>query len=263
MGKSRLIVLLLLTLVLPLLILSDNGFARDFKVYGYNTPKKGETELSYWIDYFIKSDNKYRFLDNNFIDKEKLFRHTFEIEYGLTDRWTISGYIDFEDPKGENLEYVQARAVITRYRFFEKGERFFDSAIYFEYYIPDEKYKSSEHLETMIIFEKEISKIALILNSKFDKKLSGDDVVKEGMEFEYSAGVYYPISSTIKTGLEFHGKFGELRNFKSFDEQEHLIFPTVDMKLAKYLNANLGIGVGLTDNSDDLVFKVIFEYELE
>ncbi|HLG21666.1 MAG TPA: hypothetical protein VI382_02535, partial [Candidatus Manganitrophaceae bacterium] len=213
--------------------------ARDFKVYGYATPDQGEAEVSYWLDYFIRSDQRYVFLDGQTVDKERLFRHTFELEYGVTDRWTIAGYLDFEDPNGKNPEYVQARAVVSRYRLFKPKERLFDTALYFEYYLPYERYRTEEHLETRLIFEKEIQPLLIRLNPIFDKKLSGVGLV-EGMEFEYAVGFYLPASREVRLGLEFYGEMGPLSNLNSPKDQEHFIFPTVQLTPAKGIGLELG-----------------------
>lgn len=242
--------------------------ARDFKVYGYPTLKQGETEGAYWLDYFVRSDEPYTFLNGERVGKGRLLRHSFELEYGMTDRWSIAGYLDLEEPHGENPKYVQMRAVVSRYRLFNPKERFFDSALYFEYHIPYQKYRAAESLETQIILEKEIKlkqeikPILIRLNPIFDKKLSGPDVQK-GIEFEYAVGIYYPLNSEIQPGLEFYGQLGPISNLASPNRQKHFIFPTVDLNMADRLDLNLGLGVGLTGRSDNLIFKAIFSYEFD
>jgi hypothetical protein len=235
--------------------------ARDFKVYGYKTPDQGEVELVYWWDYFVQSDMSYEYF-GKVLKKEGLQRHSFEIEYGLTDHWTVSAYADFEKPEDGNFEYVQARAVVTRYRFFEAGERLMDSAVYVEYYLPYKKYRENEKIETRVILEKNFGPLAVILNPILDKNLSGDDV-EEGMEFEYAAGIYYQVTPWLKPGVEFYGEMGELSDLKPKDKQEHFIFPTAKVKLPHHMGLEVGYGFGLTNDSDDQVIKVILELALE
>lgn len=240
----------------------DKVEARDFKVYGYNTPNQGKVELSYWVDYFVKGNGlPYPFFGKN-VDKDRLWRHTVEVEYGATDRWTLAYYVDFEQPSGEDLKYVQSRAVFLRYRLFEPGQRFFDTTVYFEYYLPYHSYSENEKLETRIILEKNVGPLQIKLNPIFDKHLSGDEV-KEGLEFEYAAGVYLKGLGAIKPGLEFFGKMGEIGSLKSSNEQQHFIFPTIKIVLPKNFDIELGVGFGLTQQSDDLVVKGIFSYAYE
>jgi len=234
--------------------------ARDFKVYPYKTPSQGEIELVYWWDYFVRSDKDHDYFGET-LDKEGLQRHTFEIEYGITDRWTVAGYADFEKPKDGDFEYVQARAVVTRYRFFEQGERFIDGAIYIEYYLPYKKYRESEKVETRVILEKDLGPIAIVLNPIFDKNISGG--VEEGMEFEYAAGLYYRATPWLTPGIEFYGEMGELSDLNPVDEQEHFIFPAAKFRFSRRVGLDVGYGFGLTDDSDDQVLKVILELEFE
>jgi hypothetical protein len=244
-----------------MLAAAQTAHARDFKVYGYKTPGQGEVELVYWWDYFVKSDHPYDYF-GEVLEKEGLQRHTAEIEYGVTDRWTVAAYADFEKPQDGDFEYVQARAVVSRYRFFERGERFFDTAIYVEYYLPYKKYREGEKVETRLILEKSLGPATLILNPIFDKKISSQDAVEEGMEFEYAVGLYLPVGG-IKPGLEFYGEMGELSDLKPKDEQEHFVFPTVKVKLPHHIGLEVGYGFGLTDASDDQVVKVIIALEIE
>lgn len=248
--------------VLTFFLFTSTAEARHFKVYGYQGPDAGETELVYWTDYVAASDRPMAFFGET-VDREGLWAHTFEIEYGVTDRWTIAGYADFEQPSGENLEYIQWRGVVARYRFFEKGERFFDPAIYLEYYFPDPAYtgEAKERIEARLILEKQIGATVLRLNPKVEKVLSGPDV-EEGLEFEYGASLYMNLTPQVRPGIEIYGGIGEFANFKSSDDQQHYVVPAVTWKLLPNVSWNLGVAFGLTDASDDVVVKSILEMAL-
>ena len=248
-------------IIVAWLVIALPAQARDFKVYPYKTPSEGEVELVYWWDYFIKSDQTYDYF-GDVLNKEGLQRHSLEIEYGLTDHWTVSAYADFEKPKDGDFKYVQARAVVTRYRFFEQGERFLDGAIYVEYYLPYQRYRDGEKVETRVILQKDLGPVSVILNPIFDKKISGTDV-NEGMEFEYAAGLYVRATSWLTPGLEFYGEMGELSDLKPKDEQEHFIFPRLGFKFGHRVNLDVGYGFGLTEDSDGQVIKTILELEFE
>jgi hypothetical protein len=238
--------------------------ARDFKVYGYATPKQGETELVYWVDYFARPNKSYDYFGKT-VDKEGLWRHTFEIEYGVTDRWTLSYYADFEQPSSEDFKYVQSRGVFLRYRLFEAGQRFWDPAIYLEYYLPDHGYSENERLEARIILEKNTGPFQIRLNPILVKNLGGTDrtgesLADEGMEFEYAMGFYFKGLTDLKPGVEFYGEMGEIGDLKRLDDQEHFVFPTIVLELPVNLEFETGVGFGLTAESDDLVIKGILSY---
>ncbi len=251
------------TLAISLAMTALTAHARHFKVYGYSTPDAGEIELVYWADYVAKSDNSMKYFGATGVDREGLWAHTLEIEYGLTDRFTIAGYVDFEKPSGEDLKYVQSRIVTARYRFGEAGERFFDTAVYVEYYLPDPDYQNEarEKIEARLILEKNINGKTLRINPRVEKKTSGPDV-EEGLEFEYGASLYGPLSEHFQWGVEIYGDLGELVDIKSSNQQKHYLVPALTYKFSKVLKWNIGTAFGLTDASDDVVIKSLLEWEL-
>ena len=48
---------------------------------------------------------------------------------------------------------------------------------------------------------------------------------------------------------------------KWFDDQKGYIFPTFDVFFKQQFHWHTGAGIGLSDNSDDVIFKSIFSYE--
>jgi hypothetical protein len=232
--------------------------AQFYKVYGWKTPEAGEIELVYWTTYIASSDLQYTFF-NNIAKKEGMVAHSFELEYGVTDRLTLAAYFDFENPPDHDFKYTRFRAVFFRYRFFNKGEHFFDPAIYVEYYIPRKEY-DSEELEIRLILEKDINNFTLATNTMFEKKTSGHEV-DEGLELNFAAGLYYKKYRAIQPGIEYYGKYGEFSDFKEFDAQRHIIFPTLDLRFGPGFHWHVGVGFGLSDASDDVTVKSIFSYE--
>ncbi len=249
-----------LTLAIALLgLLPASALARDFKVYPYATPTPGEIEAAYWLDYIAFSPQPYSYFGKT-LSKEGLFRHSVELEYGATDRLGLAGYVDFEQPRGQRLSYVQMRAVFLRYRFGEPGQWAMDPAIELEYYLPDAGYNPSEKLEARFIFERELDhRLTLLLNPIIEKGTSGPDVT-EGLEFDYAAGLYYRYSHEATPGLELFGRWGAL---KRLDYPRHTLMPAVNLRLVPRLFINVGIGFGLTSDTDKVVLKSILAYEFE
>jgi len=256
LGINRRIAAIVITAYLGIALPAE---AVDFKVYPYATPSQGEVETALWWTYTVRSNNTIDYF-GNVLDEQGLNQYSLEIEYGMTDHWTIAGYADFQNPKDGDLKYVQARAVVARYRFFEQGERFLDGAIYVEYYLPYSKFSDSESLETRVILEKDIEYISIILNPIFDKGLSGSST-DEGLEFEYAAGLYYRATPRFTPGLEFYGSMGELSNLDPVKQQTHYIFPRLGIKFSRRASLDIGYGFGLTQASDDQILKAILEFE--
>lgn len=253
MGAGT-ICLILLTL------LSTTANARHFKVYGAETLAAGETEIVYWADYVARSDNTMPYFGAT-VDRDGLWANTLELEYGATDRLTLSGYLDTEQPSGDKFKYVQSR-VGGRYRLADAGHDSFAKALYLEYYLPDPKYQGAQELiEVRLLLERQVGWGNLRINPKIEKKTSGPDIT-EGLEFEYAASLYRPVGTGVDLGLELYGAIGELVNTKPLDQQEHYLVPALNIKLPDGLSWNIGVAVGLTKASDDVVVKSILEWDL-
>lgn len=242
----------------------SSAFAFDplrAKVYGYNTPGQGESALSYSLGYVMDSDKTMNYFGKADISREKLVSHTLEWEYGVTDRWTISLYGDFEQPKNEDLKFTQPRAVVARYRFFNKGERFFNPAVYFEYYVPREQYQGNqeEKLEARIILEKEVNGWEIKINPILENPLSD---LAEGLVLEYAAGIYKDLSPNLSFGLETYGEIGQIANTSSMDDQTHYLAPAIEYKIKDGVAIGGSVGLGQTKASEDQMGKFFLEVEL-
>ena len=234
-------------------------WSAGFKIYGYKTRDRGEIELVYLNNYIAQSELSQNFFGKQ-LSREGHLSHSFEIEYGVTDRLTLASYFDLEQPKDEGLKYTRFRCVFLRYRFFEPGDYFFNPALYLEYYIPKKSYKNEEELEIKLILEKKSGKFTLLLNPSFEKVVSGEDVT-EGLKFQYAVGTYYAVTKKFRLGLEMFSKIGELSAIDEKEDQRHWIFPSIKMKLPGHIGWELGAGFGLTDASDDLIVKNFFSIE--
>lgn len=244
--------------------------AQFYKVYGYQPTEAGEIEFSLWNSYIPSSDVHYDFFGKG-LSRKGLLAHSLELEYGLSNKWGLALYADFEDPKDGDLQYVRTKALMAHYAFFKKGSRPVDIAIYLEYVFHDKDYEDNEELELRLILEKDVGAFRIDFNPIFEKKTSGSKS-DEGVEFNYAFGIYYLNNGEgiyfsknlmIQLGLEFYGKMGEVVELESWDDQRHYIFPTLDFFIGKRLHWHTGIGFGLTSASDKITLKSILSYVIK
>jgi hypothetical protein len=160
------------------------------------------------------------------------------------------------------MRFIQAKAILTHYRFFEKGSRPVDIGLYLEYKMPKKGYKNSEEIEAKIILEKDFGFWTAVLNPTFEKKVSGEDVT-EGMELNFNAGIYYRELPWLHAGLEYYSKFGEIRAFRPPETQQHVLFPTIDLILYPRYHIHTGVGIGLSKAADNLIWKTILSIEFK
>lgn len=239
---------------LLLLAFCSPAEARHLKVYSPQTGAKGEIEFAYWLDYFAETDLP---LSGLSMERDGLFRHTLEIEYGVTDDWTMALYGDWEDAVGETLKYVQTR-LESKHRLFRPGEQIVEATLYLEYAIPRHSYEEHHELEAKLLLQRAIGPLVVRLNPVVEQAIRGD----EGFELGYEAGVYAAATPNITPGVEFFGALGPARNFDPRQMQQHSIGPVVKIRWGE-LTGEFGAQFGITRGSDDMVVKVIISFAIE
>ncbi len=226
----------------------------ELEVYPYATAAKGELELENNTAYTDRGNQ----LDASPANNKGLKRTNLELNYGLTDKTEIAGYLDYSRANGEGWEHAANRAHV-RTRFYEKGELPVDLGLYAELEFPKNE-DNDQELELRGIIEKDIGNWTFDFNPIFEKTLKGAEE-SEGWEFHYAAAAIYRVSERWRPRLNFFGDFGPLRHFEPKDEQTHLISPAVDIKLGRGVLATVGVAFGYTKASEQQLILTKLEWE--
>ncbi len=241
--------------------LGHQAKAQFYQVYGYTNLDANEKELVMWNTFIPSSDHSYDFF-NETVPRSGLLAHSFELEYGISRRFTVAFYADFEQPQGSDMKMIGTKAVMMYYRYAEKNYLPVDLAVYAEYKLPREGYKDYEEIELKLILEKDLGLHRIVLNPTFEKKISGEDVT-EGVEFALNGSYTFMKSMVFQPKLEYYSKMGELYELNSFGEQKNYIFPSFDLFLGKHkkIRWHAGVGIGLTDPADNVIIKSVLSWE--
>ena len=235
-----------------------------YRVYDYDTPAKGWFEPNFWITYVPSSRGDYGAFYKTW-DREHLTAYTTELEYGVTDHFSLSAYVDFINAQGENgaagtgLRFTQGR-IEARYRFSKPKAHFFDTAAYLEYHLPAKSYADSQEMETRVILERNFKNLRLDLNPSLSFYTTGSER-GNAPTANFNTGIYYERNAKVQPGAEYYAGYGELGNIPSLRYQQHLVFGTTDFNLHRGLTLQFGIGYGLTHHSDRVTVKSILSYE--
>ncbi len=222
--------------------------ARHLTVHSPFGPEHGEFKFGYVMDAFVDTDNA---LSGN-LDRDGLLRHSIEVEYGITDKWQISYYADFEHQTQDEtrFRYVQSR-VESIYRLWDQDDLPFDAGLYFEYAVARSSYSEHGELEMKILLEKSVQEMLARFNPIFEHGINSDD----GFELGYEAGWYYAgLLDGAWVGLETFGSFWLIRSFERLRDQAFSIGPATIFDIGAF-EVDMGFQFGLTDDSDDVVFK--------
>ena len=64
----------------------------------------------------------------------------------------------------------------------------------------------------------------------------------------------------LRFDSEYYGSVGPVTGFDAVSQQQHQIFPAIDLNIAPQWEINFGLGVGLTGATDHLIAKMILGY---
>jgi hypothetical protein len=106
------------------------------------------------------------------------------------------------------------------------------------------------------IVDKQLGKLYWSINPVLDRAWHGQGV-NQGTVFSPDLKVSYEIIKRIDFGFEYYGSVGPVTGFDALPDQQHQIFPTIDLNLGPNWEFNLGVGVGLTRSTDHLLVKMI------
>lgn len=224
------------------------------RVYQYDQPLAGWAEFNAWTTYVASSDQRYQHFDQD-VRRQGLVAHSFEAEFGVTDRVTLGGYLDFDDARSGPLRFTEGR-IVARYRFSNRQDLFVNPGLYVEYYFPRAGYGDQE-LETRIILDKGLNDFRIAANPRFSVTTQGDN--RGDVNASLDAGVYYRRSGKVQPGLEYHAEFGKIGDWR---DEKHYLEPTLDIGLGKQLNWHLAAGIGLNGHSDKFIVQSILTLEL-
>jgi hypothetical protein len=106
------------------------------------------------------------------------------------------------------------------------------------------------------IIDKTIGPWYLGFNPTFGRSLHGPSV-GQGWIFSPNVKVSYDFTKKIAGGIEYYGATGPATEFDPISQQQHQIFPTIDLNVSPKWEFNFGVGWGLTPATDHLIVKCI------
>jgi len=100
-----------------------------------------------------------------------------------------------------------------------------------------------------------------VLNPILDQPLAGTDA-SQGPSFQ-PAFKLARTAGPIALGIEYYATLGPLTAIEPWQHQQQQIFEVVDLVSVDHLELNMGVGEGLTQDSQGVVLKMIVGYEFE
>lgn len=228
----------------------------EIQVYEYLTVPKNRYNLEVHFNY-IASGTKQR--QGRVAPTDNVFHLTFELTRGLTDHVELAGYLMLAQRPGGGFEYAGAR-IRPRFRLPRSWRLPFDFSLSTEVAFPRPPYEENRvTLEIRPIIEKSFARWRMSFNPVVGRALEGPES-DAGFDFEPGAKVAYFASPKVATGIEYYGSLGQWSDFLPLGEQQHLLFPSLDLYLTEKMMLNLGIGFSLTGVNEKLIPKMRLGY---
>jgi len=225
----------------------------EIQVYGSDTVEAGRTMVELHSNYTI---NGQREMVNGVFPSNHAFHETLEITHGFTPWFETGFYVFTSIQPGEGWEWVGDH---IRPRVRVPEEWHWPVGLSLSTEIGYQRRSFSEDTwtwELRPIIDKTWGRWYVAFNPALEKSLHGLNS-SAGFEFAPAVKVSFDLTKVIAVGVEYYGSLGVIGHFEKTAEQQHQLFPTIDLNISPKWEFNFGVGFGLTEATDDLIVKLI------
>ncbi|MFY9733087.1 MAG: transporter [Candidatus Acidiferrales bacterium] len=251
--------LLILSAALGVLLFSRTAAAQDnyeIQVYGYDTVEPGHTMVELHSNFTI--DGSKQMVDGLYPTNHAL-HETIEITHGWNDWFETGFYIFTSARSGQGFDWVGDH-IRPRVRVPPKWHWPVGVSLSNEIGYQRRQFSVDTWTwEIRPIVDQQIGRWYWSINPTFDRSLHGE-TVHQGFVFSPNFKFSFNFTPKIAGGLEYYGSVGPVTGFDPISQQQHQIFPAIDLNIAPQWEINFGLGVGLTGSTDHLIAKVILGY---
>jgi hypothetical protein len=245
-----------LVLVLALLSVSAAAACQDsfeVQVYESQTAPPGKWEFDLHALFIQRGGTVW---EGSVAPSENQAHLALEITRGITEEFEIGAYLLAARRQSEALQYAGFR-IRPRVKAPECWDAPVGLSLSLELGFPQPRYEPNRiSLEIRPIIDKKVGGWTFSINPLLSSALEGPET-DTGPQFEPSMKVGYdviPESFTLE--LEYIAALGPIKHFNPAGEQVHLLYPKVEFALSNVLTVNAGVGFGLTDAGDRLVWAL-------
>jgi Putative MetA-pathway of phenol degradation len=225
----------------------------EIQVYGSELVAPGATMVELHNNFTAKGSKR---TDDGTLPTNHAWHETIEITHGFNDWFETGFYIFTSARNGTGWDWVGDH-IRPRFSIPKKWHWPVGLSISNEIGYQQRKYSEDTWTwEIRPIIDKEWKRWYVSFNPTFDRSLKGPGT-KRGFEFAPNFKVGYDFTKKVNGGFEYYGALGPVHRFDPLREQQHQIFPAIDLNLSPDWEFNFGVGIGLTRNTDHLIIKMI------
>ncbi len=231
----------------------------EIQVYSYDTVEPGHTMVELHSNFTIAGSKQ---IINGLYPTNHAGHETIEITHGFTDWFETGFYIFTSMRSGQGWQWVGDH-IRPRFRVPEKWH--WPVGVSLSNEIGYQRRQFSEDTwtwEIRPIIDQKVGKWYWSLNPTLDRSWHGPGV-RQGVVFSPNFKFSYDFTPKIAGGVEYYGSVGPVTGVDPVAQQQHQIFPAVDLNIAPQWEINFGLGVGVTRSTDHLIAKMILGYRFD
>jgi hypothetical protein len=242
--------------LLGMFFVCDSASAQDnyeIQVYGSELVPRGATMVELHSN-FTASGRKE--VEDGVNATNHAVHETVEITHGFSEWYETGFYLFTSARSGEGWSVVGTHvrprfAVPARYHW-PVGVSISNEIGYVKREFADTTWS----WEIRPIIDQTLGRFYWSVNPALEKGLNG---APENRKFEFAPNVLvtYDVTKKVNLGLEYYGGFGPLSNLQPWKAGAQQLFPAINLDFGPAWEFNAGVGFGLTDSAEPLIFKVI------
>ncbi len=245
--------------LLAVLAVPHRGQCQDnyeIQVYGSETVAPGKTMVELHSNYTVDGTTT---PVNGVLPSQHAFHETLEITQGLTP-WFETGFYVFSSIQPQEGWQWVGDHLRPRIRVPEDWHWPVGLSLSTEIGYQQRSYSEDTwSWELRPIIDKQWGRWYAALNPAFEKSLQGLNA-NQGWGSAPSAKLSFELTKLVAIGAEYYSSLGPIGRFDPWNQQQHQIFPTLNLNFSPNWEFNFGVGFGLTPATDGLIVKLIIGY---
>lgn len=208
----------------------------------YQTIPQGGFELENWVTFKVP-----RWDQSN----ENTIQYQEELEYGVTDRWTVAHYERWKTKNQvgpDDATVYEGFKFETKYRFGERGKYGVDPLLYLEWATDFREEDHPNELEGKLVLSKDFGKWNVVYNQIIESELGSGGRTEQN----YSVGASYELFSGVRVGGEGFGNYWKPGSHRN----EISMGPTLSYE-NQYFWVTAGFAFGVNHSAEDTQARVI------
>ncbi len=185
---------------------------------------------------------------------------TLEITHGFTDVFEVGFYVFTSANKGSGLQLVGTH-IRPRLRAPDSWKLPVGLSLSTEFGPTDSRFdENAWSIELRPIVDQERGNFYWAFNPNVEWALKGPAAGRgiDGMTFNPNVKLAWKVDQRCAIGAEYYGTTGSLTRMARSSEQDHLLYPTMDVFLSPDYELNVGYGIAVAGTGDHNILKVIF-----